>query len=67
MGKWIEMGGTLLALAGDLHLQTGGDGPTFVQKLDAWVHSEDGRKVLGDIDTLLAEAGIPLVIAIRGK
>lgn len=67
MGKWFEIGQTLLRTVSDLHLRSGGDGPSFVENVNAWVYSPDGGAVIGDVDQLLAEAGIPLVIAIRKK
>jgi len=65
--KWLQIGGTLLKTASDLHLKSGGNGPSFFQQLSQWLHSQDGQNIIVDINSLLEEAGIPLFIAIRRK
>jgi hypothetical protein len=58
---------TALRLAADLHLGTAGSDVDQIARLNTWIATEDGHKVIGDIDQLLAEFDFPLVIAIRGK
>ncbi len=67
MIKWLSIAQTLIRTVGDLHLKSGGDGPSFFQQLAAWIHSQEGRTIIADVNELLAETGVPLIIAIRGK
>ena len=56
---------TLATLALDLHRQAGGANVDQVARLKAWLPSPAGRKIIADLDQLLAELGIPLSIVVK--
>ncbi len=56
---------TLLRLAVDLHLGAAASGPDQIARMKSWIETDEGNKVIGDIDQLLSELGLPIAIAIR--
>jgi hypothetical protein len=59
----LEILATLGSLAAAIN--DGGAGPGAVNKINAFVESEKGQRVIGLVDQLLAQLGVKLAIAIR--
>ena len=57
---------TLLKLAVDLHLGQG-DGVDQITKLNSWLATGDGIKVVQDLNQLLVESGVHFQIALPRK
>ncbi len=57
-----------MRLLNDLHISPGDfSNQDHIAKINQWIHSEQGVKVIGDIDQLLNAKGIDIQIAITKR
>ncbi len=60
----METAFLILRLLSDLGVGSGHDGLSMEDKINNWIHSDQGMKVIGDIDQLLTARGVDFQISV---
>lgn len=63
----METAFLILRLLSDLGVGSGNNGVSMEEKINNWIHSEQGMKVIGDIDQLLTARGIDFQISVVAR